>query len=105
MVARARGAIIGQHAARLAFQDRGLVQLVLNRQVQQLVVGNAGPQEKRQARGQLRIADSIGLAGRNIGGRRLEAEDEFRVGQDAAQGDFDAGFEASGFVALLLIEA
>ena len=37
------GAIVGQHAASLAFQDRGLVQLALNRQVQQLVVGDAGP--------------------------------------------------------------
>ena len=41
------GPIVGQHPARFALQDGGFVQLTLHCQGQQLIVGNAGPQEKR----------------------------------------------------------
>ena len=51
---------IGQHPPRLLLEHRRLVQLALRRQVEQLVVGNAAPEEERQARRQLEVADPIG---------------------------------------------
>ena len=40
----------------------GVAQLAPNRQVEQLVVGNAAPQEERQARRQLDVGDAIGAS-------------------------------------------
>ena len=97
-------AIVSQHPARFALQDGWFVQFAFDRHFQQFIVGNAGPQEKRKARGQLRVADAIDPVGRNIGGRGLEAKDEFGIGENAAQGHFDPGFKRP-VAAFLLIEA
>ena len=53
------GALIGQHALHLLLQHGVLVQFSLRRQIQQLVVGRAAPQEERQARSQREIAELI----------------------------------------------
>ncbi len=50
---------VRQHPPHLLLQHRRFVQFVLGRYVDQLVVGNAAPQEERQARRQLQIADAI----------------------------------------------
>ncbi len=61
---------VRQHAPRLAFQHRGLMQLVLNRKIQKFVVRDAAPKEKRKARREFQIADSIDGASGNIAGSR-----------------------------------
>ena len=56
---------IREHPARLPLENGGIVQLALGRQRQQFIVGNAGPEEEGQARGELRVGDSIRGAGRD----------------------------------------
>ena len=57
---------------------------------EQLVVGNAAPEEERQPRRQLEIAEAIGGARRHAGRVALDAEQELRAGEDAAQRQLDA---------------
>ena len=60
--------------------------------VDQLVVGDAAPQEEREARGELEIVD--GRGGRaGAGGVLLGAEDELGAGQDGAERALDAAVE------------
>ncbi len=58
------GPRVGEHALHLLLQHGGISQPALLGQVEQLIVGNAAPEEKRQSRGQLDVAHRIGLAGR-----------------------------------------
>ena len=64
-----RGActLVAQHAADLSIEHRRLVQLSTDRRVEQFVIGNAAPQEKRQARRQLDIGQGVGGAGGGAG--------------------------------------
>ena len=48
----------------LLLQHGGVLQSASLRKLEQLIVGNAAPQEERQPRGQLEIADRVGLARR-----------------------------------------
>ena len=50
---------IGQHPPHLLFEDRRLGELPALGQVEQALVGNAAPQEKRQARGDFEVAQAI----------------------------------------------
>ena len=59
------GLRIGQHPPHLLLEHRRLVQLALRGEVEQLVVGNAAPEEERQPRRQLEIADAVHRAGRD----------------------------------------
>src|SRR5207237_10380602 len=56
---RARRARIGQHAPRLLFEDRGIGKLPALGRVEQPLVGDAVPQEEREARRELEIAQAI----------------------------------------------
>ena len=60
-------ALVAQHASDLSIEDSGLVQLSTDRRVEQLVIGNAAPQEKRQARRQLDIRQGVRGAGGGAG--------------------------------------
>ena len=60
---------------------------------EQLVVGNAAPQEKREPRGQLEIADRVRRPGRHAGRLALDAEQELRADEQAAHGALDAALE------------
>ena len=53
---------VGQHPTSLFFKDCGFVEAVAGRQIDQRVVRNAAPEEKRQPRGEFDIADSCGVA-------------------------------------------
>ena len=53
---RVGGARVGQHAPHFFLERCGLGELSVFRQGQQMIVGDAAPQEKRQARGQFQIA-------------------------------------------------
>ena len=70
-----------------------IVQLALRRDVQQLVVRNAAPQEERQPRRQLEIADAIDRARRNRGGIWFAAEQELRARENQPQRILDADVE------------
>src|SRR6266851_3350212 len=47
--------------------------------VNQLVVGNAAPQEERKARGQFQIAEAMNLAEQKFGARQNEAQRAFNA--------------------------
>ena len=51
---------VGEHPLDLLLEHAGLMQRLLLRDVQQLVVRDAAPQEERQPRRQLQIVDAIG---------------------------------------------
>ena len=82
----------------------GSVQLILAGDVDQFVVRNAAPQEEGQARSQFEIGDPVRLAGRDVCGLTLGANQELRAGQNAPQRQLDAVLEGP-FVAAFLIKA
>ena len=53
--------------------------------VEQFVVRNAAPEEERQPRRELEIADAIGGVRRDAGRVLFDAEQELRAHQDGAQ--------------------
>ena len=84
---------IGHHPADLPHQDVRPAKPPFVGQLQQLVVGDAAPQEERQARGQLVVVDVKGAARRLIRRLGFSAEDEGRRGQDAAERKPDPALE------------
>ena len=56
---RVGGARVGQHAPHFLFEGRRIRELSALGQRQQAIVGDAAPQEERQARGQFQIAQPI----------------------------------------------
>ena len=60
------------------------------RHVEQLVVRDAAPQEERQPRRQLEIAEPVRGARRDVGRLALEAEEELRIDEHARQRALDA---------------
>ncbi len=91
---RARPRVV-QHPSDLLLERRGVLELALLGGLQQLLVGNAAPQEKRQARRQLEIGDAVRGAGGNVRRIALEPEHEVRVGQNPAQRHLDAAVEVA----------
>ena len=56
LVARFDRARIGEHSARLLLELLGPAQPAANRRIEQLIVGDAAPEEERESRGELEIA-------------------------------------------------
>ncbi len=77
----------------LSLEHLGLAQLAALRQVEQLVVRDAAPEEERQARGELDVRDAVGRVRRDAGRVGLDAEEELRVHQHRAQGHLDPRVE------------
>jgi hypothetical protein len=50
---------IRQHPPHLLLEDRRILELPFHGEVQELVVGNAAPEEEREPRRQLHVADAI----------------------------------------------
>ena len=74
-------------------------------QVEQLVVRDAAPQEERQPRGDLQVAEGIGLLVlRQVDRLAVYPQQEVRVHQDALQPVLDARLEAAAFAAPRLVE-
>ena len=91
--ARAR---IGQHAPHLPLQHRAARAAgPAPASVDQLIVRDAAPQEERQPRCELEVADAIRRPGGHADGSRSAAKDELRIGQNAAKPELDAGLEGS----------
>ena len=83
---------IGEHALDLRLHDLGLLKCLLHRQVDELVIGNAAPQEERQPRRKIEVAHPVRL---RVAGSRLalNPEQELRADEDAANRHLDARVE------------
>src|SRR5262249_35761091 len=68
--------------------------------LQQGVVWRSAPKEKRQARGEFQIRDSMGSTHNGI---ILDAADKLRTCQNAFQRGFDSRLESSRFLSVLII--
>ena len=97
------GSRIGEHAPNLLFEHRRIVEFSLARDVDQFVVGNAAPQEKRQPGGQFQIANAIRLADRQVGRFSFDTHQKLRACQDPPNGDLNTVFKR-GALASFLIE-
>src|SRR5579885_3038188 len=75
---RSTRARIGEQARHLLLQDRGLVQLALDGEIEEGIVGDAAPQEEREARGELDIRNPVDAARRYAGWVELTAEKKIR---------------------------
>ena len=86
---------VGEQAPHLGAQDGGLGQLAALGRVEQLVVGDAAPQEEREARGELEISQRVRLP--RLGARRVleHAQEEVGVDEQPLEGELDAGVEAA----------
>ena len=60
VAAQGARALVLEHAPDLLFEHGRILQLAGRRDRQQLIVGNAAPDEERQPRRELEIADAIG---------------------------------------------
>ena len=90
---------VGQHPPGLFFKDRGFVEAVAGRQIDQRVIRNAAPEEKRQPRGEFDIADSSTVAVPRLG---LGTEHERRTCQQAPQRQLNAGFKRALLAAFFI---
>ena len=57
------GARILDHPPHLLFQHRSVSQPPVFGEIEQLAIGNAAPEEKRQARGEVDVGDATGISG------------------------------------------
>src|SRR5262249_55565973 len=85
--------LILQHAADLLLQNGWIFQLALFRDGQNLVIGNAAPNEEGQPRCQFQIADSMNGSGGEIRGIAFEPENELRIGKHPAKRHLDSFIE------------
>lgn len=88
--------IVGQHAADMGVEIRRRAQFTALGGVEEGIVGDAAPEEEREARGEFDVADAVGGAGSEASGIGLDAEEELRADENGAEGVFDAGFDARG---------
>ena len=95
-----RRTAIGQHAPHLPLQDSRIAQCATLGRRQELVVWRAAPEEERQARGQLRIADPIDGARCGVGAIALDPQEEVRRHEQRFQRPLDAGVEIAGAAAV-----
>ncbi len=86
--------LVGEHPPHLPLERRRLMERFGRREVQQLVVWNAAPEEERQPGRQLQIADAIGGVRCEAGRILFDAKQELRAHQDGGERHFDARFEA-----------
>ena len=95
---RARGARVGQHAPHLLLERRRLRQLAALRGVEQRIVGDAVPEEERQARRELEIRQAIRSAFRAI---TIDAQQEVGIDQHALERELNPGVKAAAFTSSL----
>ena len=81
------------HAPDLRGKHGGLMQLRFFGETEEFLVGDAAPEEERQARGEVQVGQMIRRALRRDGRGPLDAEEEFGRDEDAAQAHLDAGIE------------
>src|SRR6185503_3611866 len=96
------GPWIREHAAYLPGELLLVLQRALRRGVEQRVVGNAAPQEERQARGELVFSKCVGGACRRIGRVDFDAVQELRADEQPAERQLDAVLERTVDVAFVV---
>ncbi len=94
---------IRQHPTYLPLEHRRGVQPALRCDGEQFVVRDAAPQEERQLRRKLEVADAIHRPRRQIGGLAFEPKHEHRTRKQASECGLNAGLERP-FAAASLVE-
>ncbi len=74
-------------------ENFGLVKFVLRGEIEQRVVGDTAPEEERQPRGQLEIADTISFTGLRGFVFDFGAINERWRREDSPEGELDSGIE------------
>ena len=90
------GSRVGEHAPHLLLQHTGIAELLLTGEVDQLVVRNAAPEEERQTRSQLQVADAIRLTGGHVRWLLFSAHEKLRARQQPPKRQLDAVVERAG---------
>ena len=85
---------MGKHSPDLRFQDTWSPELSARRDIEQLIIRDAAPQEERQPGGQLEIADQVDGIRWGSRGIAFDAEQELRRHQESRQRLLDAALEA-----------
>ena len=99
IVAQRPGARVGKHPAHLPGQNVGITEARFGGELQQLLIRQTAPQEERQTRRQLQIAQRANPAGRVSGFRSIE---EMRARQDRAERIAHTAFEAGHRISRLV---
>ena len=86
---------VGHHAPDLPLYLGGIRQIAVLRELQQLLVGRRAPEEERESRRQIDVADAIDIARPHVGGALFHAEEEVRAGQHRLQSGANAALETS----------
>ena len=95
---RVDGAGIRQHAPNLLLEDRRLRQLVPFCERQQLIVGDAAPEEERQSRRDLQITQTVhadGVSPKRFARRRIHAKQKVGIDQEPFECELNAAVECS----------
>ncbi len=95
---------IGQHAVNLLLEDARVTQMPRHRDVEQLLIGRAAPQEERQPRGEFEIGDLVGAAGAHVLRSRLRAIQEEGARENCRQPVADSLVEAAAVLPALTVE-
>ena len=93
---------IGQHASHLLLAHLGIAEPAFRGEIQQFVVGNAAPEEKRQARRQREIVHPVHRTGRQPCRFLLSPVQEPWGDEHSRQCLLNTGFEVSFCLALLV---
>ena len=88
-------ALVREHPLHLLLQHRRVAERLLHGKRQQLVVRNAAPQEERQPRRQIEIADAIRRIGRAFGGWLSMRNRNFGLIRMLRMRHLDARFESA----------
>src|SRR5439155_14864783 len=88
------GARVGEHPLHLLFEHGWRVECLLFRDLQQLVIRDAAPQEERQTRRELEVGNAIRRLRRRALGLALEPKQKLRADEDAPQGELEARVES-----------
>src|SRR6185436_8429315 len=88
------GPFVREHPMDLRLEHGRRVERVLRGEIEQLAVGDAAPEEERQARRELAIADAVHGRRRETGRILLDVETELRARENALQRFLDAALEA-----------
>ena len=86
---------VRQHPPHLLFQPDRVAQVTTYGRIEQRVVRNAAPEEKRQARGKLEVADAIHALRSHGCGIPLDPKQEFRTHEQPLQRVLDARVESA----------
>ena len=105
------GSLVGQHALNLLLQHDRILQPAAFGEIEQLIVGNAAPQEKRQTRRELEVGDTVyvcfaRLARRSFsgGGILFDAEQEIRRDEHRLEGTLNPASKSAWQASSLFIE-